>query len=116
MAGLLNLLGGRGDAGWLCRCFTHLRLFPVSYNLPPLGSRRGWGGVKKQDKKVFFDTILDNCIWFLHGIGFLFDFLRRCHLRQHAGQEVMSSHVLSCPMGAQGCTGPVGLSDNLEVL
>lgn len=39
---------------------------------------------------------------FLHGIGFLFDFLWRRHLCQHAGQEVMSSHVLSCPAGAQG--------------
>lgn len=39
---------------------------------------------------------------FLHGIGFLFDFLWRRHLCQHAGQEVMSSYVLSCPTGAQG--------------
>ena len=77
---------------------------------------RAGGEVKNRTKRSFLDKILDNCIWFLHGIGFLFDFLRRCHLRQHAGQEVMSSDVLSCPMGAQGCTGPVGRSDNLEVL
>lgn len=42
---------------------------------------------------------LDDCIWFLNGIGFLFDLLRRCHLHQHVGLEVMSSRVLSCPTG-----------------
>lgn len=70
----------------------------------------GVGGSKKNRKKSFFGKIFDNRMGFLHGIGFLFDFLWRRHLCQHAGQEVMSSHVLSCPTGAQGrhrsCGGP----------
>lgn len=60
-----------------------------------------WGEVKNQNKKVFFDKILDTYIRFLHRIGVLCGFLWCCHLCCRAGQDVMGSHVLSCPMGAQ---------------
>lgn len=91
------------------RCRLALRMLhpppALPHQLQPTAARQQTelgGEVKKQNKKVFFDKILDNCIWFLHGIEFLLDFLWRCHLRQRAGQEVTSSCVLSCPMDAQG--------------
>lgn len=47
---------------------------------------------------MVLNKVLDNCIWFLHVIGLLLDFLWCCHLHQQR-QKVMSSCVPSCHRG-----------------
>lgn len=89
------------------RCRLALRMLHPPPTLPhQLQPTTAWqpiglGELKEQSRKVFFVKILDNCIWFSHQIGVLFSFLWHCHLLQHMGQEVMSSHTLSCSAGAQ---------------